>query len=217
MSDEPNTHDLMGYKTVEDLVAAKRSSDQEARRMADRIGNLERLVAETANPRQSVPVRDPYARLDELGVPSDAVREAIRNEVSGAISGAFEPILRGVNARQRAMAKYPEYHKFEAEMASFIERDPDLSQMYQRVLAVDPEAAMELAVAKFGQSRQAAATAKPATENTLPNTRNGDSRQAPDTRDQVRSAWEHFQKSGNPRAFATARLREAIPDSFLNG
>lgn len=225
MSDEGqggNAPDLMGYKSVDDLVAAKRASDQEARRMAERIGRLETMMTETmaANPRQPVPNRDPYARLDELGVPADAVREAIRNEVTSAISGAFEPIVRGSQARQQVLSRYPDYNKFEADVATFIQSDPDLSQTYQRVFNADPAAAMELAILKFGQTqrgRTAPAEEPSVTENALPSMRSGDARQPADTREQVRAAWEHFQKTGNPRAFAAARLRESIPDSFLNG
>lgn len=212
--------DLMGYRSVDDLVAAKRASDAEAKRMNDRLRALETVVASVANPRQQVTNRDPFQRLDDVGVPVDAIRDVIGQEVQGRVQEMLEPIVRGTHARQQVISRYPDYQKYEADVARFVESDPQLSQAYQRMFTADPEAAMEYAILKFGNSRAASAPPAPAPSpaangDQLPNMRSGDSREQPETREGVRAAWDHFQKTGNPAAYAKARLREIVPDSYL--
>ena len=240
MPDEPNTDkplnpDLMGYTDVESLVAAKRASDQEAiklRQRADRADELERQFAALqvqalqaqANPRQDVRVRGTLDdRLNDAGIPSMDIRELAREVVRAEL----EPIARGVNARNTVLAQYPDYNKFESDVAQFIQSDPNLNQTYQRLFVADPVGAFEYAFLKFGESRRR--THQPEGSESLmqevgshagiPTSRSGDARRIDRSRDETASAWEQWQKTGSQRdanAYAKARLKTAISDDFLN-
>lgn len=215
----PEQPDLAGYQDVSGLAQGYRASSDEAKRQKARADLLEQQLAE----RQVIPqrnaegARDPAGRLTEWGVPVDALDEF----VSGAIQKAFAPLAQGFQARNEMLTRHPDYNKFESDVAQFISSDPDLSGRYQRMFASDPTGAMEYAYLKFGQTRKtekAPTNGASKKEASVPSQRA--SNQGPTTpsqNDEVKAkAWERYQKTGDPTAFAKARLREVISDEFLS-
>jgi len=218
--------DLAGYPNVEALVQGYRSSGEEAKRLREKADKLEGLMTQmfeqqAANQR-AVPNRSgrPEDRLTEFGVPVDALDEF----VAGRVAKAFEPVARGIQARQTIVGSHPDYVQFEQDVANFIGNDPDLSQRYPRMFEADPAAAMEYAFLKFSDSRRRSVGSQTqavggSVDASIPTSRGGDGRRGPDADQDVRDAFERWQKSGSTTdaaAYARARLRTAISDDFLN-
>lgn len=218
--------DLAGYPNVEALVQGYRSSGEEAKRLREKADKLEGLMTQmfeqqAANQR-AVPNRSgrPEDRLTEFGVPVDALDEF----VAGRVAKAFEPVARGIQARQTIVGSHPDYVQFEQDVANFIGNDPDLSQRYPRMFEADPAAAMEYAFLKFSDSRRRSVGSQTqavggSVDASIPTSRVGDGRRGPDADQDVRDAFERWQKSGSATdaaAYARTRLRTAISDDFLN-
>lgn len=224
---QPLNPDLAGYPTTEALVAGYRNSGAEAKRLREEKERLESLVVQLAgngsNSRPSIPDRalTPEARLTEFGVPVDSLEQYVNNQ----INRAFAPLTNGMQARTRLVSDHPEYVQFETDVARFIESDPSLSASYPRMFEADPTAAMEYAFLKFGESRR---RETPVAGNgdmgnpvdaSIPSSRGGDSRRAPDKTQELAAAFERFQKTGSSvdaRAYARMRLKDVISDEFLN-
>ena len=219
--------DLAGYPTQEALVQGYRASGAEAKKQRERADMLERELQTSrqaqANPRQEVKSRGGARdRLAEYGVPVDAVQEIIMETVQEA----FRPLAAGLNARTSIQARYPEYTKFESDVAQHIEGDPESNETYKRMFAADPVGAFEWAFLKFGESRRRGTKERgePSGQDlanaSIPSQRNGDSRRQPQGQQaNVQEAWEKYQRSGSSndaRLYAKARLRTVITDDFLN-
>lgn len=222
----PLNPDLAGYPNVDALVQGYRSSGEEAKRLREKADKLEGLVTQmleqqVANQR-AVPNRSarPEDRLTEFGVPVDALEEF----VAGRVAKAFEPVTRGIQARQTIASSHPDYVQFEQDVADYISQDPDLNNRYARMFESDPAAAMEYAFLKFADSRRR--TVSPSTNGvggsvdaSIPTSRAGEVRRAPENDQYIRDAFDRWQKSGSSQdaqAYAKARLRTAISDDFLN-
>lgn len=219
--------DLAGYPSVDALVQGYRSSGEEAKRLREKADKLEGLVTQmweqqAANQR-SVPNRSgrPEDRLTEFGVPVDALDEF----VAGRVAKAFEPMARGIQARQTIVGSHPDYVQFEQDVANFIGNDPDLSQRYPRMFEADPAAAMEYAFLKFSDSRRRSVGNQTqavggSVDAAIPTSRTGEGRRGPDSDQDIRDAFDRWQKTGSAQdaqAYARTRLRTAISDDFLNG
>lgn len=225
---QPMNPDLMGYPSVEALVAAKRAGDIEAKRLFDENQKKDSLLAQLitsgseANPRHAVPDRRgsrPEDRLTEFGVPVDALREVVRGELSEALA----PISRGIQARGQIVADHPDYAQYESEVAQFIATDPELSSTYPKIFEVAPVQAMKLAFLAFTESRRKTlgvpTDVQGRSDAGIPTSRAGDGRRAPTQDQAIQDALERFQKTGSSRdaaAYAKARLRGVITDEFLN-
>ena len=235
--DEPNDQnqgeeDLAGYNSTPDLVKAYRASGVEAKRLADENRRKDELLAQmqaqmVANPRQDVPNRnDPRSRLDELGIPTDAIDAIVADRVEQRIQAAFMPLARSIEARGNVLAQYPDYQKFESDVAQFMRTDPALNQKYERMFQADPEGAMEYAFMKFGESRKKDHRQSSrerengeAAHAAIPSSRSGEGRRPESQTDNVREAFKRYQETGSSRdaaAYAKARLRTVIKDEFLN-
>lgn len=227
---QPLNPDLMGYPSVEALVAAKRASDAEGKRLFDENQKKDLLLSQMlqnglaeGTPRQSVPDRRsarPEDRLTEFGVPVDALREVVRAE----FAEAFRPISNGLQARGQLVASHPDYVQFETDVAQFINTDPELSVVYPKLFEVAPVQAMELAFLKFGENRRKALGGQPQGDTPgradagIPTSRSGDGRREPGQDAAVQDAFERFQKTGSTQdatAYAKARLKGVISDEFL--
>jgi len=226
---QPLNPDLMGYPTVEALVAAKRASDIEGKRLFDENQRKDVLLAQMlvngteGNPRQPVPDRRsarPEDRLTEFGVPVDALRDVVREE----FGKAFQPIANGLQARGQLVAKHPDYVQYETDVAQFINTDPELSVAYPKLFEVAPVQAMELAFLKFGENRRQAFGEQPQgqapgrTDAGIPTSRSGDGRREPGQDASIQEAFEKFQKTGaqqDANAYARASLKGVISDEFL--
>jgi len=220
--------DLAGYPSVDALVKGYRESGNEAKRQRERAEQLEQqyqgLQQSLANPRPQVPSRGtrPEDRLSEFGVPVDALGEFVASK----LQEAFAPLAQGMNARTALLSQYPDYNKFEADVAAFIQSDPKLNETYQRMFAAEPAGAFEYAFLKFGESRRR--TAREGGQNgreesaqaQIPSGRTGDTQRMPQGNSaDLQRAWEEYQRTGSKdaaRAYGHARLRNVISDDFLN-
>lgn len=219
--------DLAGYPSVEALVQGYRSSGEEAKRLREKADKLESLMTQVfeqqAANQRTVPNRSgrPEDRLTEFGVPVDALDEF----VAGRVAKAFEPMARGIQARQTIVGSHPDYVQFEQDVANFIGNDPDLSQRYPRMFESDPAGAMEYAFLKFADSRRRSVGSTTgavggSVDAAIPTSRNGEGRRAPDGDQHIRDAFDRWQKTGSSQdaqGYARARLRGVITDDFLNG
>lgn len=228
MPPEDDQMDLAGYDSVNALAQGYRESGREAQRQKQRADQLEQRIQQIEQQftRQTVPQRaNPADRLSEFGVPVDALDEMISERVARGVQAAFEPLARGAQARTSILSRYKDYGQYEADVAGYIESDPGLSQRYQKLFAADPEAAMEFAFLKFGEAKRSDVASngngnpqrQARVEAQIPSARQGDARTLPqtDTADRTARSWEHYQKTGDPRAYAQERLRQVISDDFL--
>jgi len=227
--------ELAGFQTPEQLANAYRqlegrygSSSAEAKRLHDELeatrGQLLQSYQAQATPRQNVPQRNtPSDRLSEFGVPVDALDQYVNDK----LQSAFAPIAAGMTARNTVLAQYPDYNKFEADVAQFIQSDPNLNQSYQRIFSTDPVAAFEYAFLKFGESRRRqvqpdgseSLMQEASSHAGIPMSRSGDARRINGNQNEVANAWEQWQKTGSPSdatRYAKTRLKTAISDEFLN-
>ena len=220
--------DLAGYPTPEALVKGYRESGAEAKRQRERAERAEQALQEAlepvANPRQAVKNRSsrPEDRLSEYGVPVDALGEYVQSK----LQEAFAPIAQGMTARTELLSQYPDYNKFESDVAAFIQSDPKLNQSYQRMFSADPAGAFEYAFLKFGQSRRSSTRgqqtpeAEEMSQAGLPGARNGDAmRQPQGNQANLQRLREEYDRTGSSRAaaaYAKARLHGVITDEFLN-
>lgn len=170
------------------------------------------------------PTTDPYQRLNEFGVPVDAIQEVMRRE----IQQQFAPISRGLQARGQVLAEYPDYNKFESDVATFVNSDPDRQQRYNNMFNADPAGAMEWAFNKFGEAERRKAPAPPNNGNAeqksearIPSGRSGESRNKGDeSGDLAARAYAEYRKTGDPRArdtYIKSRLGGVLSKSFLDG
>jgi hypothetical protein len=241
MPDDPSTQqalnpDLLGYPNVEALVAAKRASDVEAKRLYDENTKLNGIVAQVVtqgfpNGRQDVPDRrngsaSPEDRLTQFGVPVDALDEYVGGRITAGINKILAPLTNGVQARGRMVTEHPDYVQFENDVANFIANDPKLSETYPKMFEADPAGAMEYAFLKFGDSRRRAGPPSavngggpPVTDAQIPSSRAGEGRRVPDQSEELQKLYEQFQRTGSTRdaeRFALARLHTVIKDEHLN-
>lgn len=213
--------DYAGRKDLNDLVQAYRQSGVEAVRQKERADRAEQMLQQmAANPRPDLQMRpaNPADRLAEFGIPTDALDEYVNQR----LNQAFQPITQGLQARNHMLANYgQDYSKFESDVASFISQDAGLNQTYQRMFAADPQGAMEFAFLKYGEARRKT-TVEPTDEvrerksqAQIPSARQGESRNTGNQESEyLQRAFEHYQKTGNPTAYAKARLRGTISKRF---
>jgi len=178
------------------------------------------------SPRQNIPQRgqSAYERLVETGVDAGAIDEIVDAKVSARIQAAFDPIARGFQARNQMLAEHPEYAKDEANVAAFVQNDPKMSEMYNRMFSADPVGANDWAYMKYGASVQKThksgrGSREGVADAAIPTERSGESRRRPDDGDVSELRREIREKGKTPDLvdrYAKARLRQVIPDSFLN-
>lgn len=228
----PPAEDYAGRRDLDDLRQAYRASGQEAQRLAQENQLLRQQQA--ANPpRPEVPQRevDPYSELEAMGVPRTSLQSAIQREAAQFFAPVVRQLEGQAQARNHMLANYgKDYVTFEQDVAQHIQSDPQMQQRYQALFSTDPVAAVEYAYLKFGETQRRAAPQPEQQDRAerrsqqaqaaIPSGRNGEARQAPSNRDNVQRAFEAYQKNPNrttAEAFAKARFKEAIPDSFLYG
>jgi hypothetical protein len=220
--------DLAGYPSVDQLAQGYRQSGAEAQRQKSRADAAEQQLQAlmTANQRQAPPQNhyDPNSELETLGIPIRALDEFVNRRVAERVGQAFQPIAAGFTARGKVAAEHPDYLKYEQDVASFINSDPQTAEAYNQMFNANPVGAMEWALLKFGDSRRRTAPSPngspdQAAHAAIPSARAGETRQGRDSGDAIRAAWERYQQTGNSRdaaAYAKARLRHVITDEFLN-
>jgi hypothetical protein len=230
MADQPNTPeqpDYAGYPSLEHLKQGYRNSSQEAQRLKAQAEMLEQQLAQVALQRTQAPQpqRNARERLQEVGMPVDDMMELI----STSLGEALKPMYGAAMARPRMLATYgDDFGKFESQIYASINADPNLVQKHNQLMMVDPETAAEWAYLRYSeqQRRQHTQTQPPngaveqaRSEASIPNSRSSDQRQSPGEADQAESrrrAWEHYQKTGNPEAYARLRIKESLSPDFFN-
>ena len=218
-----NQPDYAGYPDLDALKEGYRQSGTEAKRLKTQVDQLAQLVQYYTNaygtnptPQGGQPAGRPEDRLRDWGIPVDELQTFVDSRVKQTL----QPLSEGWRARNRLLASHPDYAQHEQPFMGWLESDPDVSASYQRLSQADPAAALEWAYLRYGKS-QPAKPAPPtppngAGEAALPQGRAGESRRRPEGDDLRERAWEHFQQTGNPEAYANARLSQVIPDEFLN-
>lgn len=219
---EPPKPDLMGYESVEALVAAKRSSDQHARTMAERLQQLEQNTVARANP-------TPYDDLEALGIPTDKLRSAIKDEARNLLREELAPLAAAGAAREKMLAQHPDYQKFEPELNRFLQANPEVNEQYQWALSNSrqkPESAqmaMEWAFLKFGEEQRRKHRSAPQgapqdpAAAAIPSSSAQERGNAPAGQDgdKLKQAFDYGRKQGDWRPFAHERLKGIIPDSHF--
>lgn len=219
-AEQPNADQRIAELEAKLANVTKRYSDSsaEAQRLAQTIQQLQSFT------RPQIPNRRPWEEtLDSSGIPVDAIRQAIHDEASTLVQQQFEPLKRGIQARQTMIGRYKDYGKFESDIGELLSTDQDFAQMYGRVFEADPVAAFELAYYRLGESKKKSRS-RPAdddlTESQIPSSRSGDTQRSPKGFEgDVEEAARQYRANPNPanaRAFAKAKLKIAIPDEWLN-
>jgi hypothetical protein len=113
-------------------------------------------VAEGLNPAErSAARRDPLDALSMAGIPVDSLQAFVRR----GIQEELRPFLQGAQARQVVANEYPDFLKFEPEVAQFMEANPQIKDRYQRMYRADEQGAMEWAFNQFQRARAVAGQA----------------------------------------------------------
>lgn len=221
---EPAAPDLMGYASVEDLVAAKRSSDAHAKQLASQLEQVMPLIQQ----RQQPPQRTPYDRLEEIGVPGDALREAIQAEARSLLRDELAPVIAAESAREAMSARYPDFQKHTPQVSKFLQENPDANDAYQWALQNSrqkPEIAqmaMEWAYLKYGEQARRSTPLTPAANSdpaaaAIPGGSAQERANPQATADQetMKNAIAYGKQYGDWRHYAHERLKGIIPDSHF--
>lgn len=153
---QPTEQLLAGkYKSVDELERGYQNLFNEGQKLVERIKGYEQresipparedwlggeVVADRVDPADRRSARqDPVDALSMAGIPVNELREFVRKELVHEIS----PIFQGAQARQTVSQDYPEFAKYEGELAQFVEANPQLKARYTRVYTADPEAALK--------------------------------------------------------------------------
>ena len=218
--------DFAGYPSLDELKKGYRESGTEAKKQRERAERAEsayQAALAQANPRQDVPSRNTAGqRLTEYGIPVDALDEYVEQKVQSRLEERFQPIMRGLSARQEMVGKYKDYNKFESDMMEYVNSDPQLQQTYNRVFTADPVAAFEYAYLKYGHTKRGESrngvSEEEKSEAQIPSQRSGDTRRTPQADVDVQRLLEVYQQNPtrrNAEAYAKARLHGVIKEDFL--
>lgn len=226
----PPAEEYAGRRDLSDLKQAYLASSDHAKQLATQLQQSQVQMAEL-QARLTPPPRptSPYEELEQIGVPSNPLRQAIASE----IQEAFRPIARQIEgqnqARTHMLTSYGEdYTKFEQDVAKYIQADQSLSQRYNAMFAQDPVAAVEYAFLKYGETKRrenpsengAIESKHQQARAQVPTSRSSESRNPEGgNRSRVERAFEAFQKNPNrhtAEAFAKSRFATVITDEHLN-
>lgn len=227
-----NEPDLAGYQTPEELAKAYRASGAEAKRLAAEVAARDQMLQQYQQvlQQQQRPANpDPFSALEELGVPSQTIRQAIRGVVKEEVLDPLQAYQTNkTQARAKLIQKYGEdYVKFEPEIQTFANTDPEFSSTYLRLSQTDPESADELAFLKFGQTKRQTVTDKrqesrersrqERTEASIPTSRTGgnrdDNSQFEEQMAELRKRAQQGDKTAAQR-YASARYRQGLSRQF---
>jgi hypothetical protein len=142
-------------------------------------------------------VSDAADRLYEHGVPADAVREIIDEALNG--------LTQRMAAQARAVQGNPGLQQNLGAVDKFLEANDEVRQRAQAIASVDAGAGADYAWLQFQRANGGLSGGSASfTPGAGPNA------------DELRKAWNENPTRENRDRFVKARLRQAIPDSFLN-
>lgn len=229
-ADQPNA-----APSVEELMSKlntleKRYQDSSAE--GKRLAQQNQQLFEALNQRPSIPQRDtdPFAKLQEYGVPADDLRMAISQAAEQIVDRRFAPLVQGMDARGKMLARHGEdYNKFEPQVFRFLQENPEINAEYNDIFTGKPNAAASLdyAFMKFTEAKRRASKNGKARDNSseeashaaIPSSRGGEGRRPETSDSDMLEARRRYQESPNQRtaeAYAKARFKKAVTDEFLN-
>lgn len=225
----PEKPPLMGYATPEALVQAKVASDAEAKRLHGRVQELEQQLGQVLPlVTQRQPGRTPYDELSDLGIPTEALRQAVQNEARVLLREELAPLISANTARQELVGEYPEYQKFEPQLHKFLAENPQVNEQYEwaiqnaRQKPEQAKMAMEWAYLKFGEGlrRQNGVTVQAGDTDPAPAaipSSSAQDRSGSQGKDDeaMKRAFAYGKQYGDWRAYAHERLKGVIPDSHF--
>lgn len=222
--------DLAGFNDPAALANAYRNSSTEARRQKERADQLEQMIG-MIQQRPDLIKRQPGPEdeLETLGIPIRALEQLVQRQATEVVQKAFEPIQRGMTARNSVMAQYPDFQKFESDVFQYLQSDPQMQEKYNRMFNADPEGAMDYAFLKFGEAQRRRAPQGNGdtgdrgkkTDAQIPSSRSAESRsRTPDDndRDTLQRAYKAFRETGNPDArdaYVKTRLKGLFSEGFF--
>ena len=152
------------YKSTEELERGYQNLFTEGQKIVEQKKALEQRVAQLESwtapaggdvssrqlpsDREAARVR-PMDALAMAGIPVQELRDYVREELRAEI----QPIFQGAQARQSVMQDYPEFSKFEPELAQFLEANPGLNSRYTKAYATDPDWALRGLYEEFRKTR----------------------------------------------------------------
>lgn len=204
-----NPPDLAGYGSVDELARAYRASGAEAKRLKAEADQYRQALDELRRP--SIPQRSrPEEYLQQIGVDPQPIIELMDQR----FSQAMRPLAQMASARQEMLSRYPDYNKFESEVAQFISSDPERLERYNRLFSADPAGAIEYGILAFTADRQKSApsTREPREETVhaqVPGPRSADtSRRSGDPAAARDAAWQRYQQ--NPSRESAEQLARLV-------
>lgn len=162
---EPKRKFAQKYETVEELEKGYWNSSQEAARISTENKTLKELLVaqQRVNPAERAEARDKFEdELREAAIPLDALDAYINKRTQRAVKDAWEPILRGAQARNDVIKQFPDFVETEPVIEQFLAANPEVNDEYQGMI----NAGLERAAFKYAhlQFRMANPTAKPITD-----------------------------------------------------
>lgn len=211
--------DLAGYDSVESLVAGTYASRKEAKRLAQRVAELETVVTRSAP--GSAAERRALDEIDALGLPAETFRAAVRDEARAIVAAELAPMLNANAAVQNMRTNNPDFAEFESDFNQWLSDNPSVSSDYQEATAGKSAAAAALALegvfAQFARARTGARRGSVGGGRKVPAAAQipasqgagGGSRKAPasgPTKAEVKELILEARNSGDPTALMRAML-----------
>lgn len=163
--------------------------------------------------------RNPREVLEEFGVPAEAVLELVRNGVEDAL----RPVVEAQGARQEVAKHYPDFVKFEEDVAKWITSDPQLQSRYARMFSADQAGAMEWAITAYTREHERSAPAQDnpysTMEASLPPT-GGSGPRGYDynaASDDMAKEMERARSTGDWSRYISQRLAGTVSDKHYEG
>jgi hypothetical protein len=200
-----------GYQNLQDMANRNWQELQELKARMD----TERM--DPAERRESR--RDPRAALEEVGVPTDALMELVRSGVEDAL----RPVVEAQNAREEVSKSYPDFVKFEQDVANWITSNPQLQSRYAKMFAADQAGAMEWAINAYSRetSRHEQPPENPYStgEASLPPTGGSGPRGYDNSAasEDMAKEMERARATGDWNRYIAQRLSGTVPDKHYEG
>ena len=150
------------YKTKEEadkayfhLVQNWRKDQQERDELKRQVEAFKGLVQERQQPTERAEKRNALKALEDYGVPSDMLGEAIQEVASQTVTNFLTPLITQAQALQHMQEKYgDEYTKHKQELDLFVESDPEVKALVSAARAQGQGAlAEEFGYLRFVQDR----------------------------------------------------------------
>lgn len=171
---------------------------------------LTEMVQGRMSPMQQVESRKTALdRLAEVGLPPDAMREAVVEVVRQEL----QPLARGLAARETIISEYPDFAAKEPQFQRFLKDNQPIRDKYTKMANLDPEMAMEWGVGKFKEfeaSQGTPTTGAQRAQASLPNVMQQSGRTASTTGpnpETMKAALDYYQQTGDDGPLMIERMK----------